>query len=715
MNYTSYRDTIIMQQEQHLLTIAKSVSKSLELFMNEKADSIKNVAGNSKFQEQLFEFMEGKVPEPDNTALTIYYETQNREIEAIYLLDKDGVLLYQYPPEKGNNIYNVMSNTDVKLALGKQESHIGDVHKDASGEFVVDIIEPVFYKRDFQGILIVSISLETMYKSLVQSVKVGEKGYVMVKDRNGTVLMHPVKEQVGTHVIAGRKENHPDLDYSELEDLIERQMVEEEGIAIYHSYWWPDNKLVKVKKLNGFASANIGQDTWIVATPMSYEEIAGPIEQNLFNTLGVAVVFLITFTGSIFIILRIQKNKEELEIETIYLKELNKAAEELRKSELQLQHSMKLQTIGTLTGGIAHEFNNLLTPILGYSELILKDLKSDSELYEGMNEIYESSVRAKELIEQILIFSRRDNISYQYQSIQVKQFLKETVRLIKSLLPSTIEIIDNIDEDCGHILANSTQMHQVILNLCTNAYHAMREHGGILEVSAESVKAYEESVLKDCSTGDEEYVKICVKDTGCGMNKETMDQIFDPFFTTKMVGEGTGLGLSVVHGIILNHNGKITVESQVGIGSIFTVYLQKTDVKNQSITHINNVVLHGNERILLVDDEPRIVQLMKKTLELFGYQVTSLTSSVEALKVFKQNHDKFDLVITDQAMPNMRGTELAKKIKSIRPQIKIMLVTGFADEEIEKYTEDAIIDIYLLKPVFAVQLSQEIRRMLLKN
>ncbi|MTI58540.1 MAG: response regulator [Firmicutes bacterium] len=719
VSYTYYRDTMVIQQEQHLLTIAKSTARNLELFVVGKADNLKIIAGNPKFQKRLNVFVKDGIAQPDISSIKAFYEVQKKEIQSVALYDDKGKLIYHC--SGGTNIkiseqvYNSVDsgNNDVNYVLKTQQSYIGSVYQGIRGDFVFNILQPVFYKERFIGILVATINLNTLYNHLVKPVKVGKKGYVMVKDKKGIILMHPVKEQIGTHVIMKRKEKYPGLNFTELKNLIKRQLTGKEGTAVYHSYWWPDSKLVMVKKLTGFAPAHIGDDFWIVATPMSYEEIADPIKENLLSTLLIAGGFIIIFSSCIFLIIKIQKNKEALEIETKYLKELNETTDELRKSEAQLRHSQKIQTIGTLTGGIAHEFNNLLTPILGYAELMLKDLSQENYWYEDINEIYEAAKKSKELIKQILIFSHRDNNKH-YKPVKINELIKETLKLVKSILPSNIDIIENF-EDCGYILANPTQINQVIFNLCTNAYDAMKKQGGLLEISMYLIDKDDENILNNEDFSSKKYVKISVKDTGCGMKEKVMHQIFDPFFTTKAVGEGTGLGLSVVHGIVASHNGKIFVESKIGKGSVFNVYFPQMEGQYVDLQNNNNIVLKGNETILLIDDDPSIVNMMKKRLEKLGYKIIAQTNSLKALKIFKKNPPRFQLIITDQTMHHLNGIGLAEKAKAIYPEIKVILMTGFVNEPVKDYINSPLIDDYIIKPVLLNELSQKIRRVLMVN
>lgn len=707
-SYTHYRDTIVNQQQQHLLTIAKSISRSLELFVDEKVDSLRIIANNPEFQQKVNEYLTDNKEEKEFDTLKWYYRSQKEGIESVTLLSKNGKMLYQYPKLETNNSIDHQSN--INVVLKNNETFISDAYEGNKGIFYIDVIEPIFNKGDFIGLLIGSINLDTMYELLVKPVKAGEKGYGMVKNREGLILMHPVKKQVGAHVIDTRREVYKGLDYNELEKLIDRQMTGEEGTAVYHSYWWPDNKLEKVKKLTGFSPAYIGNDFWVIAVPMSYEEVAGPIKENLVSMLRISLVFIVLLSGSAFIIIKMQENKEALEIETKYLKELNVKTDELRKSEVQLQHSQKIQTIGTLTGGIAHEFNNLLTPILGYSEIILNDLEKDSEWYEDIHEIHDASKKAKELIQQILIFSHRDKTITKYKPILIESKIRESIKLVRSLLPNSIKIQEEID-DCGYVIASAAQIHQIILNLCTNAYHAMGEREGLIEIAMHVVNKENESVLHNSNLLNNRYVKISIKDNGCGMDKETMRQVFDPFFTTKEVGKGTGLGLSVVHGIVTSHSGLITVESKLGIGTQFDIYLPLMNINSEEREE-EFEILKGHENILLVDDDKRITKVIKKGLSKHGYNIKAETNPLKAAAYFKKNPNLFDLVILDQTMPEVKGVELAEKLKTLRPDIKIILITGYVDQNVETYINSTFIDGYLIKPILMTELSQKIRDVL---
>ena len=386
---------------------------------------------------------------------------------------------------------------------------------------------------------------------------------------------------------------------------------------------------------------------------------------------------------------------------------------EQRKLEAQLRQAQRMETIGTLAGGIAHDFNNILFPILGHADMLLADIPEDSPLQDGLNEISAGALRAKDLVRQILTFSRQDTTELILMKMQ--PIIKEALKLIRSTIPTTIDITQDINADCGAIKADPTQLHQIIMNLTTNAFHAMEETGGVLSVSLKEIELGNDDVINlDLEPGT--YVCLTIADTGTGMDKNIIEKIFDPFFTTKEVGKGTGMGLSVVHGIIKSMKGAIQVYSEPGKGAEFRVCLpvEQSSFERQSI-QIHDVIQSGTEQILFVDDEAAIITMGKRMLERLGYQVTSRTSSLEALEAFRANPDRFDLVITDMAMPNMPGDKLSTELIKIRSDIPVLLCTGFSENISEKKAASLGIKGFILKPIVMKDLARKIREVLDNN
>lgn len=712
--YDQYRNTIVAQQEENMLGISRSISRSLELFINDIVDSMKTVSLDSEFTKDITGIEQDKNASISSERLKSFYEAERNSINSIYIFDEKGRILTQYPQGQTSTYVGLAS--DVDIAINRKKTYIGRVYWDDNKEgFILGIYEPIFDGGTFKGVVTVAVSLDGIYNRLIAPVKIGEKGYAMVKDQHGTILMHPVKEQVGMNVIETRKQVFPNLDYQELEDLIEDQLTGNEGSAVYHSYWWGDNVLKKVRKLNAYTPVHLGEYFWVVAMTMSYDEIQGPINRFSTEIIGIAIIIAAIILMFILALIKMRKNKEELEKETEYLRILNESSEKLRKKEAELYHSHKLKMVGTLAGGIAHDINNLLTPILGYSELLLMRLPKDSEYYEEVDEILKASQKGKDLIEQILSFSRNDNDIVKIEPVSIDEVTKQAIKLLKAIIPKKVVIKEDIKAKCGSVYANFTQIHQVIFNLCTNAYQSLKNGKGVIEISLRNVNGADIKQVNTLLESEESYVELTVKDTGCGMDDETKTRIFDPFFTTKTIGEGTGLGLFVVQNIIDKYKGVITVESEIGMGSCFRVYLPLSNEKFSVENNINSKdILSENKTILIVDDNEEIIKVLKRGLEYLGYNVETETDSLRALNMIKQDNKKYNLVITDYIMPNLKGAALAAAVKETAENTGVILITGYMDENNGIINDNAFIDACISKPVELAKLSEIIQKVLNK-
>jgi signal transduction histidine kinase/ActR/RegA family two-component response regulator len=389
-------------------------------------------------------------------------------------------------------------------------------------------------------------------------------------------------------------------------------------------------------------------------------------------------------------------------------KKVEERTQALAESERQMQQVLKLQAIGTLAGGIAHDFNNILFPIIGYTELTMDDVAEDSQARKNLEEILKAANRAKELVQQILTFSRQSG--QVRKPLKVQSVVSEALKLLRASIPKTIDIVPALEEAGGTIMGDPTQIHQVVMNLCTNAYQAMQDAGGLMEVGLETVTVTYEQMTQQIGIKMGEHVHLWVKDHGVGMEAAVMERIFEPYYTTKEPGKGTGLGLSVIHGIVKNHGGFIRVESAPGKGSTFHVYLPTLeDAEAPAEAPSLPPETRGQERILLVDDEESIVAMARQMLEKLGYGVTGFTSSAEALEAFKRAPDEFDMLITDMTMPAMTGDQLAQQLWAIRPQLPVVLCTGYN----EKITEDKAIELgirkFVMKPIVREEFAAAIR------
>jgi PAS domain S-box-containing protein len=383
---------------------------------------------------------------------------------------------------------------------------------------------------------------------------------------------------------------------------------------------------------------------------------------------------------------------------------------ERKQLENQLRQVQKMEAVGTLAGGIAHDFNNILTAIIGYLDLARRECEKGTVLDSHLNEVLKASYRASDLVKQILAFSRQSD--RERKPIQISHLVREALKLLRSSLPSTIEIRSTIVERPGIILGEPTQIHQILMNLCTNAAHAMSDEGGVLEVKVQNVYLDSDFCEKHLDVGAGSYVRMSVRDTGHGMSPEIMERIFEPYFTTKEKGRGTGLGLATVHGIVKSYGGMIEVESSPGHGSVFHIHLPIIEDKATGEEAETEPLPRGTERILLVDDEEPIVRVEKLLLEELGYDVVTRTSSIEALHYFRSKPQDVDLVITDMTMPNMTGDRFSRELLSIRRDIPIILCTGFSEKINSNSARSLGVRGFLMKPLLPREIAHLIRRVL---
>ncbi|XPS88735.1 two component system sensor histidine kinase, hybrid [Desulfosarcina variabilis str. Montpellier] len=401
------------------------------------------------------------------------------------------------------------------------------------------------------------------------------------------------------------------------------------------------------------------------------------------------------------------KANEDLKAE---METSRQAEQENLDLQLQLQQAQKMEAVGTLAGGIAHDFNNILGAIMGYTEISLLQTPEDNDVRKNLDKILKASQRAKELVNQILAFSRQRPLDVQV--FRLKPLVKEVLALLRASLPRTIDIRQEISAELYAIEADPTQIHQVLMNLCTNAAHAMEENGGRLTVTLGNVMLEKERSPKLWDLSPGQFVRLSVEDTGHGIPPDIVERIFEPYFTTKKLGKGTGMGLAVTHGIIKSCGGTITVESQVGEGTRFDIYLPGYEKEEGETLQTIKTLPRGSEHILFIDDEENLVDVMKGLLQRLGYRVAATTEPLDALDLFRSAPDTFDLVITDAAMPRMTGDRLAKEFLAIRQDIPIIICTGYSERVNPHNIESLGIRRLLMKPLAIRNLAVAIREVM---
>lgn len=402
--------------------------------------------------------------------------------------------------------------------------------------------------------------------------------------------------------------------------------------------------------------------------------------------------------------------KEILDIlQTRAVGELDKTKirEDKHLIEYRLRQAQKMEAVGTLAGGIAHDFNNILTAIMGYADMAKEEVEPGSELEDDLDKVIAGGNRAKDLVKQILAFSRQNHterIAFQPASV-----INEAIKMLRSSIPTTIDIQQDIDPISKTILADPTQIHQIIVNLCTNAFHAMEESGGQLMISLQNISIDHQATVINHELKVGEYIELRVEDTGSGISPDIQERIFEPYFTTKQVDKGTGMGLAIIHGIVQSYDGAITVKSEIGKGASFQVLFPACEETPVSDTEESQELIGGSERIIFVDDEEILTKMGSASLGRLGYNVTSFTDSTKALETFKANPDQFDLIITDQTMPKLTGAEMAKSMLKVRPDLPIILCTGYSTIISKEDAQALGIREFVLKPISRKSITTLIR------
>lgn len=690
--WKQYSKDLMQNQYDQLSNSSKILSESLETSMKEYEwdyEMLHNIevmmqdeAGNYKIQ---------------NTDAFMQKMKRYLEEETTYVCD----LFWQ--DENGNFINSLSGKVyadPVCFTETDQGVGIYQMEDDKDQKYLV-----LHYLEPSENQICMVVNEEAFYANLISSIKVGTNGYVMIKNSEGKIIMHPKGEQWGIDVIEGRKEMYPHLDLSSLEHMIEKQKEGGEGILEYDSYWWTMPNLPKVHKVSAYSSADLGGDFWVVSAVIDYDDMYLPIRQGftriLFVMLGILllIIILLIFVGRL--VFDCQKSAAEI----IYLRELNSLLEEVHQSEENIAHQERLQIMGTMTGGIAHEFNNFLTPIMGYAELLMMELPEDSEEYDSAHEIYEASEKAKDVVRQISTLSRK-NVETVYKSIPAQKLMQRAVKMISSVCPPQVTVEEQMNLDHTWILGNTTQINQVLLNISVNAIHAIGKQKGTIRILARRVKrnSLSQELADKLRESWEDYVEIQIQDTGCGMNQETMKHIFDPFFTTKKGGEGTGLGLALAERIMMSHKGYISVESKPGVGSTFYLYLPAMDTEQKIIVPTAS----GKYRIVIADDNAKVLKLLEKNFRKIGIEIITCRD-VEKLKEYLKEAET-DVLYIDETLEDGSGVEFCMSISGKYPQMKKIVMAAHITRELAEAKQHGIIDAYVEKPVSEVTLLDAVRQ-----
>lgn len=705
--YDAYTQMMIAQQQQHLLITARAVSQNLSLYLSEQLRNVEILTQTPGFLTQFHTYYETGDQKGLKEYVLSYMLSQNQGVSRLYLLDQNGDEVFRY------NQYPFLESFDEsvlhldQLTEGRQTG-LGSAFRISPQHYGLTMVNSITDGSDYLGAVVSVLDMDALYQQYMAPLQ-GTVD-IIVKNERGTVIMHPESEMLTFNYFRDIQGLDTLPEYESLWDMLQLQYQQEEGVAIYRAC--SGGILPEREEISAFSRMNLSGTSWYISAVMPYSQVVRMVNENLNRFAFLVTVIFVLIASSILIIYGLQKNRQKLQIEMRYLRDMNRTLEELHESREQVRHYQKLQTIGALAGGIVHEFNNLLTPIMGYSEFLKQQLGPENEYYEDIDEIYKAGGRAKEIVDQILPFSRRETDSTQYNVVNLNAVIWDALKMVRMLLPSSVRLVVKPYSGPINIYGSATQIHQVLLNLCTNAYQAMEASGGTLTVATRRV-FQDQLPERYHPVAEGEFVRLEVSDTGCGIPPEMLSRIFDPFFTTKAAGDGTGLGLSVVQNILISHGGFIEAESAVGRGSRFLVYLPVTSqLPAAAAQEESGGGRTGMGSVLLVDDEVRVVRYFKRRLVHQGYQVDAFTDPEEALNAFRLNPGQWDLLIVDEAMPKLRGTALLQHMKQQNHSLRVILVTGLVGDSAIRLHAERQIDEILTKPVEFEALAEAVARLL---
>ena len=676
VTWNDYRNALIDSQTRQLELVVQSTADSIQFSLDEYADRLDAAADKLR-----------------TNPLSRPTLARSDTLADLWIENSDGNVIYR--------CYGLTPMCDVLItrtsSISYWQYHRGDRHylvmKKAVGDQTICLV----------------IDSETLYQQLVSDIHVGTNGYIMVKNADNRVVMHPESEQWGIEVLEGRRKlySNNELDMSSLSELLRTQQEKTSGIMDYYSYWWTDPSLPRVHKISAYRQLTLGDSFWIVSAVVDYDDLYQPVAESfrkmavMFSSIALVMVLLTVF------IFHLQQKNNRNAAQITSLQEVNEALEELHRSEEFLQHGQRLQLMGTLTGGIAHEFNNFLTPITGYADLIMADADPESEIYDNAREISEAAEKARDVVKQISAMSRR-NVETIYDAVSVKKILEQTRKLVETNCPKQIEILEQVDLNEEEVLGSMTQLQQVLLNICINAIHAIGKAEGTLTLSADVVPR-SELLLRFPDEKIPEvwpsYVRIRIADNGSGMDKETLQHIFEPFFTTKKTGEGTGLGLALAEQIIRTHRGHICAESTRGKGSTFYIYLPvlEQEREREQLQWGQDNDLH----ILAADDNQKVLSMLEKELGSLGLNVSICSRRGDVRTLL--DSQPFDVLVIDESLTEGSGVDFCMSIRGKFPSLTRIIMTSAPSRELIDAKSHGVIDGYILKPVSALTLLEEIR------
>lgn len=681
--YSQYREQVIRTEESQLLTMAGIVGNNLNSYMEQQLEEI-----------DLFYSREGM---PENVwaesgginARIAYFLKENAGVyNWITVTEPDGTK-FRYEP--GKKTFQESADGEVKTVDSQNENHPAEITgkeiSDQTGWYELYIEKNVPVGSEVY-MLTFAMDLGALYEKIVAPVKIGEAGYSSVKDQNMNIIMHHVKNQIGLKAVDGRIERYPYLDMSSLNAWIMRQENEDSGTGVIDTYVWDDPGLKRVRRVVAFQAISIQGERWIVNSTLPVHELSGPLESMMAMLIGVMVLYMMILVVIMVFFLRNRFLAESQQKEITYLKEINHGMEMLVQKNNEIRHYQRIQSLGMMASHIAHEFNNYLTPVLIYAELLENDESISSENQEMIHEITKSVDQASNLSKELLAFSRQDT-GVRLEPLNFTEEVGNAVSIVRQLAPAAITLKTEIAKKPLYVLGRRRMAEHILLNLSKNAFQAME-------------KTEKKELLIRLEAKGDDMICLQVSDTGCGIGDDAMHKIFEPFYTTKGSRQGTGLGLSVVQNMVTSVGGTIRVESKSGEGTTFILEIPQnsTEVEDDGrkrLKHVQNIAIVSSEES--AKTWKAAVSHSQKTVDLYAHPA-ALIDRVQ------KDPSAYDLLIAEYTLPTMNGIELCEVVRRINPEIRLILIAEQGGADFEWYLNNGMIDRFMLKDEFAEEFAE---------
>lgn len=676
--YRGYRSELIRTEQDELLTMARTVGKSLVNYMEEELHSL------DLYLAALESRSHASGSQDIRKAASYFLEQKGSLYDGMACYGPDGSLLFKEGDMDCPSFYD-------KEAFPPHDTIICGKQLSSHGWYQMFLSRRFLWNGSSYRLLY-AMNLNQIYQQIVAPVQIGKGGYSIVKDSDLTIIMHHAPDQIGIDAVYDRSLLYPQLDLKDLFSWISMQQTQPEGCSVINSYVWDDPGLSPEKRIVAYTTIQIPGEKWIVNSTLPFKELDQPLTNMVVRLAAMSALFLLFLIAFVYFMTKSLTETASQQREIAYLKKINEGMDLLRRKDEDLQRYHRMQAVGQMSSHIAHELNNYLTPVMIYGEILQGDCSISPQNQELISGIINSVDQAADLSRRLLDFSRKDNLGTMTEQ-DLTQETALAAQVVSRMAPKQVTVRLLLPDFPLTVYGNKGMMGHLLVNLCNNAFHAMEDNkkASVLTIRLERVQNQDP---------DTDMAVLSVSDTGCGIPKEAMDKIFEPFYTTKRSGKGTGLGLSVVQNIMDSVNGKVSIESEPGTGTTFSLSFPLiTPSADSSYGRAGDF-----SRLIVVDDDPAVLKSLTMMLRSVSVQVECFDHPAAVLSLLEEDKDCCDILLTDYAMPSLNGLELAQMVRRINPRIYLVLMSGSDASQLEYGIKNGIVDRFIPKTALSKEL-----------